>query len=456
MSSAPATAEAAASSSVKRTVIRGSAFEMAGYAGSQAVRLISNLVLTRLLFPEALGLSQMVGTVFYAVHMLSDVGVRQCVIQHPRGEDPSFLGTALTVQAVRGFILGVAVLLMAWPVSVWGFREPQLVPYLIFSALFPIVGGLHSTAVYVLRRRIQLGWVVGLELGTQIVTTAGTIAAAFIWRSPWALLFGTLLSGVAYTIGSYLLPVRVPLRFRFDREAYKALTGFGRWIFGSSAVFLIGARADTFFLGRYMGAATLGVYTNAVMISEAIGVLADRVVASVFYPLFSKQFRDGADGLAAFYYRVRLRLDAVALPTIGFLSGCGSLVVDLLWDARYAEAGWILQLLCIRTATVCLTAPCESCVAGSGYPRFVFLKNLSRTITIVCALPIGWRLGGLYGLVLATALSEIPGLLVLWWKARGLKLFRFDRELLAIGLFLAGHGAGRLLKHFVPVLPWKL
>ncbi len=46
--------------SLRRLAIRGSAFEMLGYGAGQVLRLGSNLVLSRLLFPEAFGLSALV------------------------------------------------------------------------------------------------------------------------------------------------------------------------------------------------------------------------------------------------------------------------------------------------------------------------------------------------------------------------------------------------------------
>ena len=45
--------------------------------------------------------------------LLSDMGLRQNIIQSHRGDDPAFLNTAWTVQIIRGFVLFALTLLLA-------------------------------------------------------------------------------------------------------------------------------------------------------------------------------------------------------------------------------------------------------------------------------------------------------------------------------------------------------
>jgi hypothetical protein len=58
-----------------------------GRTGSQALRLLSNLILTRLLFPEAFGLMAIVTAVMTGLQLFSDLGVGPSVIQNESGEE---------------------------------------------------------------------------------------------------------------------------------------------------------------------------------------------------------------------------------------------------------------------------------------------------------------------------------------------------------------------------------
>jgi O-antigen/teichoic acid export membrane protein len=98
-------------------VMRSSAFTALGYGASQAMRLASNLVLTRLLFPEAFGMMALVSVFIVGLTMFSDVGVGPSILQHRRGDDRDFLNTAWTVQVIRGGILWIMTLALALRIS---------------------------------------------------------------------------------------------------------------------------------------------------------------------------------------------------------------------------------------------------------------------------------------------------------------------------------------------------
>jgi len=86
---------------------------MGGMVAQRALNLISNLVMTRILAPEAFGLMAIILTVHLMIEMMSDIGIRQSIVRAQRGEDPLFLNVAWTVQILRGVAIAAIVLLMA-------------------------------------------------------------------------------------------------------------------------------------------------------------------------------------------------------------------------------------------------------------------------------------------------------------------------------------------------------
>ncbi len=90
-------------SSLQKKAIGASVWVIIGYGSSQCLRLISNLILTRLLVPELFGLMALVNTFIIGLNLFSDVGIRPSIIRSERGEDPLFLNTAWTLQVIRGF-----------------------------------------------------------------------------------------------------------------------------------------------------------------------------------------------------------------------------------------------------------------------------------------------------------------------------------------------------------------
>ena len=109
---------------VKKAVVRGAAWITFSYALMLVLRFGSNLILTWYLAPRILGVMALVNLFIVGLHMFSDIGIRQCVIQSPRGDDPVFLRTAWTVQIMRGLFLWFCSALIAWPLAVLTGSRP--------------------------------------------------------------------------------------------------------------------------------------------------------------------------------------------------------------------------------------------------------------------------------------------------------------------------------------------
>ena len=431
----------------RRMVLQNSVVEVLTYGATQALRLGSNLILTRLLFPEAFGLMVVVGIVLFGLTMLSDVGILQAVIQNPRGDDEDFLNTAWTLQIMRGGLLCVLTWCIAYPASLF-FDKPELFGLLLAAGGQLVIAGFESTSLLTLRRQVASRKLAVIEIGVQFATFVAVVATAMVWQSVWALLIGASIGGLVRLIWSHLIDVGYRNRLEWDKSAWQEITKFGRWIFGSSVATFLSSQSDRLLLGRLLGMSTLGVYSVALMLSEVVGAAVSRVVSGVLYPVFSRVSQEEPELLRDEYYAARLRLDAAALPALGALTMLGDFIVILLWDLRYVEAGWMLRVLAIRAAFACIMLPCEVCLVATGESRFGFIRSVVRMFAVLIGVPLGYAWGGAEGLVLAVALSEVPAAFILWPAAARRGLFKITREIRAFVFF----GLGVMLASYIRYL----
>jgi O-antigen/teichoic acid export membrane protein len=426
---------------LRRLAVRGAAFEVIGYGSAQVLRLLSNVILTRLLAPQAFGLLAIIGVFQHGLAMLSDIGIEPAVVRSRRGDDTRFLDTAWTLQVMRGVGLFLIALAMAWPLAGF-FHEPAL-PWLVaVSSVGVALSGLHSTALYTLRRRLQIGKLTMIELGSQVSAIAVMVPWACLWPSEWALVAGGLVAIAFKVVASWNLEVGYRNRFRIDPEARREIADFGKWIFAASAVYFLGRQGDRILLGKFMGAAELGIYAVALNLSESIAAVVQRVTHGVLYPAISKIQSEGVERTRHSYYKARLVLDAISLPALGALTVVGPAVVNLLYDPRYAAAGWMLQVLAIRVAMLSFVVPCETCLFSMGRTRFGLYQNIARLAWVAVGVPVGWNVAGLSGLVVAVGLSELPSFFVLWPALARSGVLRLPREALAMGMFASGVAVG--------------
>src|SRR4051794_31786373 len=118
---------------LKQLATHGSLWTIAGYGTSQVLRFGSNLVLAKLLFPQAFGLMAIVNGVMQGLVMLSDVGIGQSIIRHNRRDDPEFYNTAWTLQVIRGMLLAIMGVALAWPIG--QFYNPFLTQFIAVVSL---------------------------------------------------------------------------------------------------------------------------------------------------------------------------------------------------------------------------------------------------------------------------------------------------------------------------------
>ena len=213
--------------------MRSSFFTLGGYAMSQVLRLASNLILTRLLFPEAFGMMALVSVIIQGLSMFSDVGVSPAIMQSRRGDDQKFLDTAWTIQVIRGVILWLVACALAIPVASF-YGEPQLAWILPVAGVSLFIAGFNPTRLDTANRHLLLGRITGIELAIQVVSLIVAVFLAWLLHSVWALVFSGIVSATVLLICYTLLLPGERNRFIWEREAADELISFGKWIFLST------------------------------------------------------------------------------------------------------------------------------------------------------------------------------------------------------------------------------
>jgi O-antigen/teichoic acid export membrane protein len=427
--------------SLKTAVLRGSAWTLSGVAAGQIIRLGKSLVLSRLLFPEAYGVMAIVWAVLTCLDLLSDVGLSPGIVRSPRGDDPYFLNTAWTMKSIRGTVLCGIVCAIAYPVSMF-YHKPQLALLLPVAGLTVLIEGLGSTNTYSCQRNMTYSRITMLELLNEIVGMVVTLGWALIHPSVWALLGGAVAGRTSQVLGSHLLLPGIRNRFHWDPAAFSELVNFGKWVFFSSAIYLLYAQGDRLLLGRFLDSKLLGVYSIAIMLSEAISGVINKLTDTVLFPALSQTAISDRSRLRSVLYQMRLGTDVLIIMPIGVLMVIGGVVVKLLYDSRYQGAGWMLQILSIRLIMVSMVLGGTSSLFALGHSRYSVGLNICRAIWIFTMIPLGWHFYGMKGIVCAVALTELPAFVVIWSGMAKYKLLSLPHEMRSVAFAIAGIAIG--------------
>jgi len=380
-------------------------------SGDRALRLLSNLILTRLLFPEAFGLMALVFVVIQGLQMLSDLGIGPSIIQNERGDDPTFLNTAWTLQILRGGVIYLSVVALSIPAS-WLYAEPRLTYLLPVVGFTALISGFDSSARHSVNRRLTLGRLTIFDLTAQFAALVVTIAWALVDRNVWALVGGAVAAALVRMAMSHFLLPGPKNRFAWDRNAVREVFHFGKWIFLSSAISLLAAQADRLILPKLITFELLGVYSIAYMLSQFPDQIVTSLSGRVVFPALSQLTHLPRTELRTVVVRNRRPfLLTIAVP-LAVLAGFGDVLVRILYDARYHEAGWMLCLLALGLWPRMLTNTLAPALLAIGQPRYFAYAAGLRLLWVCGALPMAYVAFGLWGAVAAVACGAMAEYLI--------------------------------------------
>jgi len=424
-----------AGDSLKRRVVLGSAWTVFGFAAAFVLRLTSNVILTRLLFPEAFGLMTLVGVLMTGLAMFSDIGVGPSIIQNRRGDDPRFLNTAWTIQVGRGVLLWVCAIALA-PLMAGLYEEPRLRWMVPIAGLSAVFAGFSSTSLFLLNRHLRLGRRTVLDLATQFVGIVVTVAWAWVDRSVNALVAGMLVAPALKAILSHVVIPGPRNRLAWDREAGRSLFRFGRWIFLNTLLAFIGIQADRLLLGKLISMEMLGVYGIAAALVMTGRSLVLSLSGSVLFPAASRRSGLPREQFLGQLRQKRRPILLLSAAMMAVVVSCEDWVVLGLYDARYEAASWILPILTLGLWPVVLAATADGCLLALDQSKYLTLGSFLRVLAVCVLLPLGYRRFGLPGVVVSMSVVDWPryiGAVIGLVRAR-LNLLRQDA--LATGLLV--------------------
>ena len=380
------------------------------------VRPVTNIVIAQFLNPASFGLIGLATSVNGALQQFSDVGIRTSIIQSPRGEDPAFLDTAYTIQVVRGVALYVVALLIGLGAAY--FRDQWILAAVMAVTSLQIVGfSLVPTRVHEAYRSLRVKRLTQLMVLGQLAGPLGAIGLALLdplaglALGVWVLVFRAAVPRWSQlALITWFLPGRRN-RFAWDREAALEMFSFGRWVFLSTLVAGIAQYLDIFILAAFLSDVELGYYVMARSMGEMFPRLVLRMNAQLVYPALAETQRRRPQRFMARMAKARLGMTGLTIVLTVALMFAAPWLVDTLLPHRFADVGWILQLMVLQPLGTVLMAGYVQGLLARGDSRATFYLAMVQSIVRLSVLFIGAAVGGmhdaiLFGVIIALVLSS--------------------------------------------------
>lgn len=372
-------------------------------AGSAGLKFALNVTLSWLLSPAIMGVMVVVNAVRLGVDLLTDVGIEQNIIHHRDGLETHFRNVAWTMQVVRGAFLSILFAIASpFLANAYGID----VRIFLLASCSPVIAALHSTAIFALVKQLEVRRRSLFELGTEAASFVGQVGLALWLRSVWAPAIGILLYAVLRAVLSYRLP-DAPQRFVFDPAIMRRIFSFGKWIAVTSLIMYAATNLDRLYLGKVTPLSLLGIYGIARAIAELPTTVSRRMSYQVIFPALAQVAHDERRQRLTHLGHSRMMFAGAMCLGLALAAGGADWLIMLIYDARYAAAGWMLSVLLMGAIFAVLSNLNEALLLGAGRPIYSSFANLLRLATLAVLLPGGFAVAGFAGAVIAVALTEL-------------------------------------------------
>jgi O-antigen/teichoic acid export membrane protein len=373
---------------------------------TQAIRFISNIILAALLSPAIFGLMAIVTTIRTGVELLSDIGIGQSVVVSDDGAKQKFVETAWALKIIRGVGLMLVGAATAFPIA-WFYGKAELGPLLLVGSLTSLFSGFSRPGAMLCERDRKMVRVAIFRIGVALI---GFISVVFFaWIMPTAM--GIVIASVVASALAVVLSFRIlPLpgyRPRIWPEYRSSIISFGKWIFLSSVIYFFASNFDRLYLPAQIPVVIFGIYNIARSLTEAIVQMAVQVNRLVVLPAVarSKHLLDTDRGRLG-----KLRFLGLGLIDIGLGVAIASsdIIINLLFDPRYALAATILPILLLGSWFSIHASVTETTLLGAGHSRPMVGGNFLRLLSTAIALPLALTTSGMAMALLIIALADAP------------------------------------------------
>jgi O-antigen/teichoic acid export membrane protein len=245
---------------LKERTISGGVVRLSAQAASFVLRLGSLMILARLLSPREFGLVGMV-TAFTGILVLCrDFGLSAATIQRDTITDGQ-ISTLFWVNVGLGVILAAVMAALA-PLIARFYHEPRLAGVTVVLALAMIFNAAGVQHAALLQREMRYVALSIVNVSALLAGTTIAVVGAEMGYGYWALVAMSVAVPFGTTLGFWIATRWIPALPQ-RRTGVRSMLRFGSTLTLNGLVLYICSNAEKVLIGRYWGAAAIGLYGRA-------------------------------------------------------------------------------------------------------------------------------------------------------------------------------------------------
>lgn len=385
-----------------RRAVSGGFVTVSAQAAKFVLNFISAAVLARLLSPKEFGLVGMVLGVTGLVGIFKELGLSTATVQRETITQQQVSNLFWINVGVSG-CLGIVCVALA-PLVAWFYRDPRVTGIMLALSLTFLLTGSTVQHQALLTRQMRFRALAIIDVTSILVGFSTACLLAWLGFAYWALVAQQLANAAACLTLTWATSRWRPSRPR-PNSGVRPLVHFGAHLTMADLIGRLSLNSDTILIGRFFGAAPLGLYTRAnVLLARPLEQVLTPI-AGVLIPVLSRLQSDPVR-----YRRTFMRAyDLLALVALPFAAMCLALARPLVFIILGPKWKDVVPLFS-AFALVAISSPLSAVISwmfesqGRG-------KDQLRTYAAAGAITLASYLVGLhwgpFGIVMSLAAASL-------------------------------------------------
>jgi O-antigen/teichoic acid export membrane protein len=333
---------------------------------SQIISWGVTLAVLRILDPQDYGLFAMSAAVLVFLNFLNGYGFVSALIQSEHVEEIR-IRQAFGMLILLNVGLALIQVFVAAPLAAAYYREPIVADMLRWQSLIFLATPLLILPEALVTRNLEFKKPALVNLASALVGAGIALALALGGYGVWALVFAPI--GIFWTkaIGM-VVATRFRYRPSFNFRGAGYIFAFGSTLLVSHGFFIIQSQSDIFIAGRALDAHTLGLYAEALMITQLFATKFIPPLNEVAFPAYARIQHDQAALSAAFLTAVRLIM-LVAFPLYFGMAISAGPFVQAVMGPKWIESIPLVATLALAMPFAALQFLFQPAMNGLGMPH---------------------------------------------------------------------------------------
>jgi len=191
-----------------------------------------------------------------------------------------------------------------------------------------------------------------------------------------------------------------------ERDKFRDLLGFGKWIVGSNILIFLITQGDDIFVGKILGATALGFYQVAYTLSNLPATELTHVISQITYPAYSK-IQDDLPKLRDAYLRVFQLTLFISIPVAAAIFLLAPEFINIFLGEKWMPIVPVIRILVLAGTLRSIAATTGPIFHALGKPNVDTRWQIARFSVLFALLYSFTAKWGIFGTATAVLLSTL-------------------------------------------------